>query len=242
MNIFEGSRRIAKLTAAGIAVGVLIAIAYGNPEPVSVAYLITDGKAPPTRVDECQSGAKIESREVVAKSGKSVSINLCLSDLRKNVEVPVSGSKVYKVKAPDGAVTEVTGSEGLTDDQIIALAKAQMRLSIMSNPFYISANEATKKAIRSKWGLEADEKRWQAIFDPDEWLRRHPPPPWETFTIPEADEAYITRLGWLNTAKSAGMYLLGMLASLATFWAFTWAVGWIVRGFMGIPQGKDSKE
>ena len=150
MNFFEGSRRIAKLTAAGIAIGFLLAFAYASPETVSVSYLITDGKTAPTRVDECQSGAKIETREVVAKSGKSVSINLCLSDLRKNVEVPVNGSKVYKVKAPDGAVTEVTGSEGLTDDQIISLAKAQMRLSIMSNPFYISANEATKKAIRIK--------------------------------------------------------------------------------------------
>lgn len=47
---------------------------------------------------------------------------------------------------------------------------------------------------------------------------------------------------WTQALKSAGMHLLGMLASLATFWAFTWAVGWIVRGFMGIPQGKDSKE
>ena len=29
--------------------------------------------------------------------------------------------------------------------------------------------------------------------------------------------------------------------SMAGFWAFTWTVGWIVRGFMGIPHGKDSK-
>ena len=60
MNIFEGSRRIAKLTAAGIAVGFLLAFAYVNPETVSVSYLITDGKTPPTRVDECQSSAQSE--------------------------------------------------------------------------------------------------------------------------------------------------------------------------------------
>jgi len=63
----------------------------------------------------------------------------------------------------------------------------------------------------------------------------------ESFTIPEADEGYITRLGWMQTLKQAGQYLLGLMASLAGFWAFTWAVGWIVRGFMGIPRGSDQK-
>ena len=29
--------------------------------------------------------------------------------------------------------------------------------------------------------------------------------------------------------------------SMAGFWAFTWTVGWIVRGFMGIPRGHDQK-
>jgi len=63
----------------------------------------------------------------------------------------------------------------------------------------------------------------------------------ESFKIPEADESYITRLEWIQTLKQAGQYLLGLMASLAGFWAFTWAVGWIVRGFMGIPRGSDQK-
>ncbi len=62
-----------------------------------------------------------------------------------------------------------------------------------------------------------------------------------SFQIPESDGDYISRARWTQALKSAGMHLLGMLASLATFWAFTWAVGWIVRGFIGIPHGKDSK-
>ena len=53
---------------------------------------------------------------------------------------------------------------------------------------------------------------------------------------------YISRARWTQALKNMGVYVLGMLASLAAFWAFTWAVGWIVRGFMGIPQGKDRKE
>ena len=37
-------------------------------------------------------------------------------------------------------------------------------------------------------------------------------------------------------------FFLGLTAGLAFIWAFTLATGWIVRGFMCTPQGKDSKE
>jgi len=187
MNVFEGSRRVAKLTAAGIAVGFLIAFAYDNPETVSVSYLITDGKTAPARVDECPPTLSGEgkSKFITARSGRAVSIVFCVTD---------------QLRAT------------------IRLSKVPIMLAYPS------------------WNAVADEAflaQSIAAFLTDET---------EDFTIPESDEGYITRLGWLNTAKSAGMHLLGMLAGIAAFWAFTWAVGWVVRGFMGIPQGKDSKE
>lgn len=61
------------------------------------------------------------------------------------------------------------------------------------------------------------------------------------FRIPAADESHINSLWWSQTLRNAGMYFLWMLASLAGWWAFTWTVGWIVRGFMGIPRGSDSR-
>ena len=185
MNIFEGSRRITKLTAAGIAVGFLIAFAYDNPEPVSVSYLIADGKTAPARVDECPPTLSGEgkSRFITARSGRAVSIVFCVTDQ----------------------------------------LRATVRLRASENP-YLRFDPIMDKAFLAQS---------IAAFLTDQT---------EDFTIPESDEGYITRLGWLNTAKSAGMHLLGMLASIAAFWAFTWAVGWIVRGFMGIPHGKDSKE
>lgn len=39
----------------------------------------------------------------------------------------------------------------------------------------------------------------------------------DSFQIPEADEDHIIRLGWTQTLKNAGLYILGMLASLAFF-------------------------
>lgn len=56
------------------------------------------------------------------------------------------------------------------------------------------------------------------------------------FTIPESDEGLLNVRWWSKTLENASMYFLGMLASLAGWWAFTWTVGWIVRGFAGISR------
>jgi hypothetical protein len=62
------------------------------------------------------------------------------------------------------------------------------------------------------------------------------------------------RIAKVVAAVMAGSYLISsllygfelrdakfVLGALAFIWVFTWVVGWIVRGFMGIPRGQDSK-
>lgn len=44
-----------------------------------------------------------------------------------------------------------------------------------------------------------------------------------------------SRVFWSGLMSMA----VGIIASLAAFWIFVWAIGWIVRGFMGIPRGQD---
>ena len=191
MNIFEGSRRIGKLTASGIAVGFLIAFAYDNPEPVSVSYLITDGKTPPARVDKCDLTSVQENRERTFTNNRRINVALC-----------------FKSKRQVLLEAEKRGSLPLKEQDLITEARRRGLLFDLETAVPTDFMSAT----------------------------------WSSFTIPESDEGYISRLGWLQTAKSAGIYFLGLLASLLGFGAFTWVVGWIVRGFMGIPQGKDSKE
>ena len=90
---------------------------------------------------------------------------------------------------------------------------------------------------------------WLAANEPDSYSAlKSLVPPYKldtyiaAFQIPKTDETYISRLDWLQRAKNAGITLLRMFASLAGFWILVWTVGWIVRGFKGIPQGKDSRE
>ncbi|MGH8061518.1 MAG: hypothetical protein ACREO7_05835 [Pseudoxanthomonas sp.] len=41
-----------------------------------------------------------------------------------------------------------------------------------------------------------------------------------------------------NWLQSLGYLAIG----LAAFWVLVWCIGWIVRGFAGIPRGKDSRQ
>jgi hypothetical protein len=34
----------------------------------------------------------------------------------------------------------------------------------------------------------------------------------------------------------------GLAVGLGIFWVLVWAIGWIVRGFAGIPRGKDTRQ
>ncbi len=45
----------------------------------------------------------------------------------------------------------------------------------------------------------------------------------------------------LQLLKDLGQKVLGVISGLLFLWAFTWVIGWIVRGFMGIPRGQDKK-
>lgn len=46
----------------------------------------------------------------------------------------------------------------------------------------------------------------------------------------------------LSLGEVLGIAFLWCLASLGFLWGFTWTAGWVARGFMGIPRGRDSRE
>lgn len=52
----------------------------------------------------------------------------------------------------------------------------------------------------------------------------------------KAEEEYQSQY-WFKKGQAFG----GLLAGLAMFWLAVWTLGWIVRGFLGIPRGQDSR-
>lgn len=62
------------------------------------------------------------------------------------------------------------------------------------------------------------------------------------FVLPSSDAQWADnelskryRQNWL---QSLGYLAVGLIA----FWVFVWCIGWVVRGFAGIPRGKDSRQ
>lgn len=62
------------------------------------------------------------------------------------------------------------------------------------------------------------------------------------FKLSKSDEEWIDAQWWSSLLKELGIGALVAIGGLLFLWAFTWVVGWIVRGFKGIPQGQDLRE
>jgi len=268
MNIFEGSRRVAKVAWVFIVIGFIIGFLYASPKSVFVTYRINGTGDLPERVDKCIPDL-VEYKEL-SFEGKTIYVKLCLPEGLATLDqlnpVLIDADKEGNEKLAKLLADEIRKRRNKLMDSINPA-------SIMNDPAYIKANEATKEAIRSRWGLDkngavinyqvlaeqyggvkvADDSnkfdpavflaRHAALdsnkFDPDVFLARHAA--LDSFKIPAEDEKYIIRLGWFAKARQAGEYLAGLIATLVGFWLFTWTVGWIVRGFSGIPRGQDSK-
>ena len=228
MKIFEGARRIAKLIAACIVVGFCFAIIDEQPSPVSVSYLIEGAFKPPIRVEQCEADEATRMKEITSKSGAVIHVILC-----------------FKVQSWESqVVAKYSTNEYMTwKNNGNPKSPAEIAEHVLNSQDYIDANEATKIEIKA-----AVLEKYKVNLDDLDILYAASPYAYasvvldELFQIPKTDESYITRLDWLQRAQSAGLYLLGMIASLVGFWLFVWTIGWIVRGFKGIPQGKDRLE
>ena len=95
--------------------------------------------------------------------------------------------------------------------------------------------------------IEADRKGVSEMQD--RAVKRHAAlyehSPMETAQIKSAfveDEKWVDDQWLPEILKSYLGPLVGFVSiSLLFLWVFTWAVGWLVRGFMGIPRGQDNK-
>lgn len=212
-NMFEGARRIAKLIAVFIVVGFSIAIVFDRPSTAKVFFTITGPGQPPV-----SNGCFEVTRSAfkTTRHGDLVELTLCFEE-REFVAAQQGKNFDPYDKAPfdpDAYLASDQKRRFVDPDDLVKLV-----------PYHVD------KVTGVVWGKTKSSpevtKYMSNVLD--------------TFQIPEAEEDRINNLWWSNKLELMGSYFLGMLASLAGLWAFTWTVGWIVRGFMGIPRGADSR-
>lgn len=105
----------------------------------------------------------------------------------------------------------------------------------------IAELEELKEKLKSRSNSK-DERRYLGNSDYSTEVTDYTKRTINAFVIPKADEDWIESQWWSARWKGIRDATLGLLGGLATLWAFTWATGWIVRGFMSIPRGSDSRE
>lgn len=271
MNIFEGARRISYVIAALIAVGFCINVytVFGKSHyvpAVPVSYLVSSPDALPVRVEACGRGNIIFTKEVTTISNRGVSATLCFPFPEIAVPATLDEALVkYEnkqrlkhtggtISPPDGFVIDTDGQHSvsmqhfrntypqfidLTDRQVtdrwhqriyknmpLADFEKKIELGKRSSFDLSTAKPTTYDELATRFGGLNMEQVKTRVAD---------------FQIPPADNDYIdSQVRW-NLLTDAGWLLAQMLATLIGFGIFVWTTGWIVRGFMGIPRGQDSR-
>jgi hypothetical protein len=57
--------------------------------------------------------------------------------------------------------------------------------------------------------------------------------------LTQTDEEWIDNEWWRKLTEQAKLSITFIAGGIVSLWSLTWVVGWIVRGFLGIPMGRD---
>ena len=236
INIFEGARRITKLiTVLSIIVFLLfVSFEFKSSPYIKIAYKISTPDILPTKAPDCDSCIFCEPMKIKTKNNTRVNVDLCfepsyfkkvnrfnttpLDDLPDNIvpldDLPddiVHTGSSFIITTPEGKKYSVKGPYGATKEEALKQAQAY----------------AQKKHIDP---LSSD-------FDHGYYTQKYA----KSFELPSSDEQWADEKKWSNRWDNIYGYT-GVLAGwMAILWIFSWSLGWIVRGFLGIPTGQDQK-
>jgi hypothetical protein len=197
MNVFEGSRRTALLTAGLWVLGWCISAFNYKPYVYLTYYFPGAGKPPVVSESSAYSDSRCpynsinEHKSFLTKRKTDVSVSFCFF----TVEHQSSNRKIALPSNPFDKfdkMADIYGGETLYDEYSLPAMK------------YINS------VVTS-------------------------------FEIPPKDQAEADSRWWKTVVTDIGTGLFWMMLGLCALWVFTLATGWIVRGFMGIPQGSDQK-
>jgi hypothetical protein len=215
INVIEGARRISMLAGALWLAGVVFLTL--SDSSVHARYQISFPEEQPSRIDDsCPSNsADVSIYGLKSKNGTQVVATLCfLGRISSDGSILIP----YRFMTHAELIRDAKEARELGDENL------ELRILRKADALETSNQEQ----------LGWDNRYSSQVTEYMERVRR-------SFALPEVDEAWIDEKWWLvrkTELKTAASY---SVAGLASLWGFTWAVGWIVRGFMGIPKGSDRR-
>jgi hypothetical protein len=211
MNVFEGSRRVALLLALVVGAGTLLYAATYDPF-VRLSYLISDPDVGFKRLNgACPPGL---ARDTATQRQDDTLLFLEFCVLETPEDTPSDRAERYAAW-----IVQNEGRKGTPEFDTVAKA-----YQIAKNEEASALERARANALRNARLRLA----YRRVID-------------SAFVIPDSDQPWIreqaSRRYWQQWRESLTL----LAAGLAFFGALVWAIGWVVRGFMGIPRGMDKR-
>jgi hypothetical protein len=221
VNWFEGGRRIRNLFMGSvIAVGAITVLWRDDPDPV----LSIRGPTMPWFVSEdtCAENAYVRNLWDYEWGGEKPGLRLCF--------LSIDGDIPYEIApTPPEALQE---QARVNRENELRLAKDNKKRMAKGEPLLVQA-----PPMRSPWFYTApayDEKVEAYVTESISNLRITP-------ELATRLKGSLSSVRW-NDRKKALNDAFPWVAGICGFlWAFALAMGWIVRGFAGIPAGQDFK-
>lgn len=223
INVFEGARRIA-LAMGGIwTLGCLAYAVFSEPY-VSMTYAVRTYAATPVPADECEySRDASKYTTVTTPTGERVSVTLCFIASRAD-----NGSYLIPYR-------EVVSSSNPEAARVYAARQEALRRGA-----HADAEKLTEYLLKMPVNLTEPKTYWMAgSYDND--VRSYMDEMAAAFRFNTNDLERLQQVKRQKLWEQWKQALQVLFGGLAVGWVLTAGVGWIARGFMGIPRGHDRR-
>lgn len=146
----------------------------------------------------------------------------------------------YSISHPDATPQRMEESCPEKAGRAFISSKSQSGIPVSVNLCLLTMEFGDDKQKLVPYKIDEKGMIWGAVSYSDE-VNRYMDTVESNFSIPNGDNK------WIEDEKSRQYWgrwkdnILGLAVGLSIFAIFVWAVGWVVRGFVGIPRGLDKK-
>ncbi|CAN5858733.1 hypothetical protein BH11PSE8_BH11PSE8_26940 [soil metagenome] len=243
VNMFEGARRIS-LALGVLWVGGCVAYAVFAEPYASMTFAVSGPGERPVRAEECGRDDATHYISARTLAGKSIGVTLCFTAHKADdgrMLVPYA-IKTVSVRMPDGTTVENV-PEGLSRADLLARLKksgydtSKLDAAAASAPAGRASEPLWKQAPEAPARLRYWTMGERYATDVTSYAQGVG----AGFAMSAEDAREAEKRLWdarLRQWKEAAQVMFG---GLVIGWLLIAVVGWIVRGFLGIPRGKDSR-
>jgi hypothetical protein len=240
INIFKGSRRIAAVAAMCWVAGWVVGL-FMTPATGSMTYYYSWPNEPPQLVDSdaCSpDDASSFSRKYIGSG--SIYLTLCFKGRPDGSETLVAYG-VHK-----RSLSAVGNTDQLLVREMVELHPARRHEVERAIQQASSSKDAgdlkAARTLADRYEQDSNAVTYVAAkkFSPE--INRYITATSNAFEIPEKDISLAKERIWEARKEIVPMYGGIMVGGLVVGYVFMFAIGWSLRGFVGIPMGKDSKE